>query len=83
MERWSRALRRDRLTVRGAAWAFHGRVSYLRSAEHFDVLEDAWYLVLTLPICVAGTFDEVTGAVSYVDLRRPHYEATVELLEAY
>lgn len=67
-----------------SVWEFRGKVSYLRTSKDFDVKQDAWYLMLMMPMGLApGTFDEVSGEATYVDLRYPHYEAKVRLLQAY
>lgn len=67
-----------------SVWEFRGRVSYMRSVKDFDVKEDLWYVLPMAAVgMLPGTFDEVLGTAQYVDLRRPHYEATVRLLRAY
>jgi hypothetical protein len=67
-----------------SVWRFKGKVSYLRSSREIDAKQDLWYLVLMAPFGMApGTFDEVRGEANYVDLRYPHYEAHVSLLQVY
>ncbi len=65
-------------------WAFKGRISYKRSVKDAKLLEDGWYVALmAVPGLLTGNFDEVTGQMDYVDLRHPHYECRVQLLEVY
>ncbi len=67
-----------------SVWEFKGKVSYMRTSKELDAKQDAWYLLAMMPLGFApGTFDEVSGSMSYVDLRYPHYEATVKLLQVY
>lgn len=67
-----------------SVWAFKGRISYKRSVKDTKLLEDGWYLALmAVPGLLTGNFDEVSGNMDYVDLRHPHYECAVQLLEVY
>lgn len=65
-------------------WLFKGVVSYKRQMKNAKLLDDGWYLAVSLlTSTIAGNFDEMTGDVTYVDLRYPHYECTVSLLKLY
>ncbi len=65
-----------------SVWKFTGVVTYHRALKKLGP-QDAWYLAAMTALGVmSGRFDEVTGEVDIIDLRNPHYECKVSLLEA-
>lgn len=63
-------------------WAFTGRIVYFRSVKDVKAAEDVPYL-LVASLFGSGRFDPVLGTADYIDLRHPHYQASVKLLAVY
>jgi hypothetical protein len=61
-------------------WDYSGIVTYLRKVDKIKPADLLYIIPMSIPGLTAGTFDEVTGAAEYVDLRYPHYKCRAKLV---